>query len=363
MPQHAQDNLTAMQAKELAQYLAFAPIAFKAARSLQKLGILAALDKVRKQGSTVAQLAQQTGVSEYGVQVLLDMGMSSRLVTFDGELYRLAKTGYFLLHDDMSRINMAFTDDVCYRAMEHLEEAVLEGKPAGLRELGGDGPTIYPALSSLPEPARSSWFEFDHFYSDRAFPELLGQVFGEHAPRHIVDVGANTGRWASQCLHHDDQVRMTLVDLPQQLELAAANLQEQGQLGRVALHPANLLEPDAQLPRVGDLWWMSQFLDCFSAEQILHILRAAHAAMPDHAQLYILELFWDRQQHAAASYSLNATSLYFTCLANGNSRFYYSEQLLQLTQQAGFTLLEAQDDIGLGHTLFRLVKTPASTVL
>lgn len=359
MPHHAQDNLTAMQAKELAQYLAFAPIAFKAARSLLRLGILAALDEVRKQGSTVAQLAQQTGVSEYGVQVLLDMGMSSHLVTFDGEHYRLAKTGYFLLHDDMSRVNMAFTDDVCYRAMEHLEEAILEGKPAGLRELG-DWPTIYPALSSLPEPARTSWFEFDHFYSDRAFPELLKQVFGEHAPQHIVDVGANTGRWTSQCLRHDPQVQMTLVDLPQQLELAVANLQEQGLAERVSLHPANMLEPDVQLPQVGDLWWMSQFLDCFSAVEILHILRAAHAAMPGHAQLYILKLFWDRQQHAAASYSLNATSLYFTCLANGNSRFYYSEQLLQLAQQAGFTILDTQDDIGLGHTLIRLAKTPSS---
>lgn len=358
MPHHAQDNLSAMQAKELAQYLAFAPIAFKAARSLWRLGILAALDEARPQGSTVAQLAQQTGVSEYGVQVLLDMGMSSRLVTFDGEQYRLAKTGYFLLHDDMSRVNMAFTDDVCYRAMEHLEEAILAGKPAGLRELGGDWPTIYPALSCLPEPARTSWFEFDHFYSDRAFPELLKQIFDKNPPQHIVDVGANTGRWASQCLRYNPHIHMTLVDLPQQLELATANLQEQGLAERVTLHPANMLEPDLKLPQVGDLWWMSQFLDCFSAVEILHILRAAHAAMPEHAQLYILELFWDRQQHAAASYSLNATSLYFTCLANGNSRFYYSEQLLQLVRQAGFTVLETQDNIGLGHTLIRLAKTP-----
>ncbi len=42
---------------------------------------------------------------------------------------------------------------------------------------------------------------------------------------------------------------------------------------------------------------------------------------PD-AKIYILELLWDQQQYDAASYSLNAISLYFTALANGDSRFY-----------------------------------------
>ena len=78
--------------------------------------------------------------------------------------------------------------------------------------------------------------------------------------------------------------------------------------------------------------------------------------MPEQAHLYVLELCWDRQKFAAASYSLNATSLYFTCLANGNSRFYHSQQLLLLFEAAGFTLLSQDDDIGLGHTLFRLAK-------
>lgn len=354
MLQYSEDKLTAMQAKELAQFLAFAPIAFKAARALTRLGILSALDTA-KQGCSAAQLAEKTGVSEYGVQVLLDMGMSSRLVTFDGELYRLAKTGYFLLHDQMSQVNMAFTDDVCYRAMEHLEESIVTGRPAGLAEFG-DWPTIYPALSELPQPARKSWFDFDHFYSDHAYPELLQLLFAQHKPQHIVDIGANTGRWASQCLQYDKQVTMTLVDLPQQLKLAQHNLEEQGLAARVELHPADMLAADLQLPSCGDLWWMSQFLDCFSPQQIVQILRAAHAAMPEQAHLYVLELCWDRQKFAAASYSLNATSLYFTCLANGNSRFYHSQQLLLLFEAAGFTLLSQDDDIGLGHTLFRLAK-------
>lgn len=354
MPHHTHDNFTALQAKEYAQQLAFAPIAFQAARSMFKLNLLTELDQAGEQGLSAEQLAEKTGLSEYAVKVVLDMGLSCHIVTFQAPQYRLAKVGYFLLHDAMTQVNMAFTDDVCYRAMTHLTTALQESRPAGLQELG-DWPTIYEGLSVLPEPARRSWFEFDHYYSDKAFPELLRLVFAE-PPKHLIDIGANTGRWAAQCCGYDAQVQVTLVDLPQQLKLAQQNMSAQGYAERITVHPANLLEPAVQLPNYGDVWWMSQFLDCFSPMQILNILRAVHAAMPDDAHVYILELFWDRQKFATASYSLNATSLYFTCLANGNSRFYRSTELLELTAEAGFVLLEQVDDVGVGHTLLKLGK-------
>lgn len=354
MPHHAQDTFTALQAKEYAQQLAFAPIAFQAARSMLQLNLLAELDRAGELGLTAEQLAEYTGLSEYAVKVVLDMGLSCHIVTFQAPHYRLAKVGHFLLHDPMTQVNMAFTDDVCYRGMAHLTAALQEARPVGLQELG-DWSTVYEGLSVLPEPARRSWFEFDHYYSDKAFPELLRLVFAD-PPKHIVDIGANTGRWAAQCCAHDGQVQLTLVDLPQQLELAQRNMEELGYAERITLHPANLLDSAVRLPSEGDVWWMSQFLDCFSPIQILNILRAVHAAMPDDAQVYILELFWDCQKFATASYSLNATSLYFTCLANGNSRFYRGSELLELAVEAGFVLLEQVDDIGVGHSLLKLVK-------
>ena len=111
---------------------------------------------------------------------------------------------------------------------------------------------------------------------------------------------------------------------------------------------------DPSVVRVGDVWWMSQFLDCFSPRQVVDILRRVRAAMPPDATLYILESFWDRQRFEAAAYSLNATSLYFTCLANGNSRFYRCGDFLELVREAGLTLIEQVDGIGLGHSLLRL---------
>lgn len=350
---YEEDTLTALQAKEQAQKLAFAPIAFQAARSLDELGILAVLDAAAD-GLDTAAIAERSGVSEYGVGVLLDMGLSARIVTQDSQrLYRLARLGQFLLHDGMTRANMGFTADVCYRAMSHLSEAIRSGRPAGLKELG-DWPTIYEGLSRLPQKVRQSWFDFDHFYSDRAFPELLEKVFATR-PKQLIDIGGNTGKWALQCCAHDSEVQVTIVDLPGQLDVALSNAHASGYAARIHGHPLNILDPRQPLPAHGDVWWMSQFLDCFSPLEILAILRRVRTAMPADASVYILEMFWDCQDFEAAAYSLNASSLYFTCLANGNSRFYRSDDFLQIVAEAGFSVAEQVNGIGLGHTLLRLV--------
>lgn len=353
MSWYEKDTLTALQAKEQAQKLAFAPIAFQAARSLDELGILGALDTA-VEGLDTASIATRCGVSEYGVAVLLDMGLSAQIVTQDNQRrYHLARLGHFLLHDGMTRANMDFTADVCYAGMAHLSEAVRTGTPAGLKELG-DWPTIYEGLSRLPQKTLQSWLNFDHFYSDRAFPAMLEKVLGGR-PAQLIDIGGNTGKWAIQCCVHDEQLQVTIVDLPGQIDLALSNAHAAGYGDRIHGHPLNILDPQAPLPAYGDVWWMSQFLDCFSPMEILGILKRVRAAMRPDAQVYILELFWDCQDFEAAAYSLNASSLYFTCLANGNSRFYRSDDFLEIVAEAGFNVAEQVNGIGLGHTLLRLV--------
>jgi hypothetical protein len=120
---------------------------------------------------------------------------------------------------------------------------------------------------------------------------------------------------------------------------------------RARLHPLDLLDADAALPSDYPLVWMSQFLDCFSPEQIVAILGKVRAALPPAGRLWILELFWDRQRFEAAAFSLQQTSLYFSCVANGNSQMYDSEVFLALVRRAGFEVAALTDGVGGYHTL------------
>lgn len=346
------DPYSALEAKNEAQKLSFSPIVFQAAQALRQLGILAILDEAGDEGLSALDVSDRSGVSEYGVKVLLDMAESAGIVLWEKPSYSLGKFGFFLLHDSMTNVNMNFTDDVCYAAMKHLKESIVEGRPAGLKELG-DWETIYEGLSILPEPAKKSWFDFDHFYSDRSFPVILKEIFSSN-PKEIVDIGGNTGKWALQCLNYDSDVKVTIVDLPIQLNVAMNNIAQTDFSDRFTAFPANMLDDQQALPENADVWWMSQFLDCFSPIEILNILKKVKSHLRPGDAIYIMELFCDAQKYDAASYSLNATSLYFTCLANGNSRFYRSDDFLEIVQEAGLTLDKRIDDIGLGHTLLKL---------
>jgi len=346
------DPYSTLEAKTQAQTLAFSPIIFHAARTLRDLNILKVLDDANNEGLNAQKISELTGVSQYGVKILLDMGLSAYIVTWKEPNYVIAKLGYFLLHDGMTRVNLDFTADICYAAMMHLTQAIKKGTPAGLKELG-DWSTIYEGLSGLPEKAKNSWFEFDHFYSDRSFPLLLKKVFA-CKPKRIFDIGGNTGKWSLQCVNYDKDVEVTIIDLPQQIEVAMKNVADAGFADRIKNYSMNMLDKTLAFPTGADVWWMSQFLDCFSPMEILSILQRVRKAMKPEANVYILELFWDAQKYEAAALTLNATSLYFTCVANGNSRFYRSNDFLEIVEQAGFNVARRTDNIGLGHTLLEL---------
>ncbi len=343
-------DISAVDAKYEAQKISFAPVAFQCARVLRDTGILQVVANAKAEGATVQEIQQKTDISEYGIKVLLDMGVSLKLVSYLDDRFVLMKTGYFILHDEMTRVNMDFIHDVCYNGLFYLDEAIRDENPAGLKVFG-EWETVYEALAELPDHVRKSWFDFDHFYSDHAFDTALEIVFSEPTAK-LFDVGGNTGRWAIKCVQYNPQVEVTILDLPGQLKDAAKTAKAHGVEDRIKGHPINQLTESA-FPTGADAIWMSQFLDCFSKPQILSILKRAAASMQKDTRLYIMETYWDRQRFEAATYSLNATSLYFTAIANGNSRMYHSKDMIELLHEAGLIVDKDIDHIGMGHTLFR----------
>lgn len=345
------DNKSALQAKLDAQKIAFAPIMFQAARSLRDLGILEHLLKNRSNGLDIETIAHDLNLSVYGVKVLLEAGLSLELVKFSEGKFTITKTGYFIVSDELTRVNMDFTNDVNYLGMMHLGESVLNGKPEGLKVFG-DWDTIYEALAELPEVIRKSWFAFDHYYSDYAFPEVMPHLFENH-PKKILDVGGNTGKFSIFCAKHNEDIQLTILDLPGQVKEALENIKKNKLDNRISTHGLNLLDNSKPFPKGYDAIWMSQFLDCFSQEEIAGLLKRSYDALTDDGSLFILETYWDKQSFPAATYSLHATSLYFTAIANGNSQMYHSNDMIKLVEDSGLYIDKLVENIGVSHTLFK----------
>jgi ubiquinone/menaquinone biosynthesis C-methylase UbiE len=341
--------MSLIEARFAAQKIVFGPLLFQAARLLRDLGILRALRQARS-GLTLDELSGKIDASRHGVLVLIEAGLAAGLVRAEDERYFVTTTGACLLSDELTGVNMDVVQNCCFQAMFYLEDSIREQKPVGLQKVFGDWDTIYPALSKLPAAARDSWFKWDHYYSDAAFPQALPLVF-ERRPGKLLDVGGNTGKWAMQCAGYSSEVEVTILDHPGQVSVARRNIEDLGLQQRIACEAIDLLDHSQPFPTGFDAIWMSQFLVCFAEEDVVKLLQRAAAAMTPESRLYILDTFWDRQEHAASAYSLQAISLYFTFLANGVSRMYKAADIFAMVQAAGLAVERESAILGVCSTL------------
>jgi len=346
---------SALEAQYEAQKIAYAPIIFQAVRAMRDLGILEQLDKVGKTGISAQSIADNTGLSLYGVETLIESGLSCDVVEQNQDgLFLLSKTGWFLLNDEMTRINMDYNHYVCYKGLYDLDKSIQTEKPVGLKVFGEQWETLYQALPHLPSPIKESWYAFDHYYSDGTYPLVLPIILRDK-PGTLMDIGTNVGKFSILAAESDPDLQIWMLDLPDQLENAISNVKKAGFSARVKGVAIDLLNPQAQIPSGADVFWLSQFLSCFGGKEIVSILRRLVTAMKPDSTLYIMETCWDRQQHEAAAYSLINTSPYFTCMASGNSKMYSAEELIKYVEEAGLRVRRIHDHLGICHTLFECV--------
>ena len=357
----AETDLERAMAK--AQQLAFAPISFALARCLRNTGLLRALQDGPK---SAEMLSQELDLPPTSVPVLLEGGLSigalrtkteSDSIDQKTQLYGLTKMGHLLFRDKMTQVNMDFVHDVCYRAMFHLEESLRKGRPTGLSEIlpqNNTSETVYQALSQLDSTVQKSWLDFDHFYSDSAFNSAASLI---SPPRHLLDVGGNTGRFSRILERVFPETKVTICDLPGQIQMAQKEARPDSLVGYFEL---DILDEKSFLPKGADAIWMSQFLVCFSPEQVGQILAKCRDALEPEGKLYILDTFWDRQTNPISRDCLIHTSPYFSAVANSVSRMYSYQTVSEIAAKMGWHLNKTWDELGHSHTLLEFSQQSSS---
>ena len=146
---YSQEQLSAREAQRQAEFIAWGPVIFQVSRLMLKWGIL---EEIRNShdGLTLEELEGKTRLSQYALKILLEASLSAGIILIDkdSDRYTISKTGWFLLTDAATRVNIDFNHDVNYQGLFYLDEALETGKPAGLKTLG-NWPTIYEGLSQL----------------------------------------------------------------------------------------------------------------------------------------------------------------------------------------------------------------------
>lgn len=329
-----------------AQKIAFAPLTFQAVNTMLKFGILEFIDE---NPSTVDEIMEHCKTSKYTTETLLEVACACGVAIKTGKKYSASLVGATFLQNEMTKVNFNFVNDVCYLGASELANSFENVEPVGLRKFVGDYETIYNALHLLPETMKKSWFKFDHFYSDRCFEEVL-KIICANSPTQIFDIGGNTGKFERACLEFDKNCQVNMIDLPENIEEAKKRLKND----RLKFFGINVLKEE--LPKLSGAVFMSQFLDCFSEEQVISILKNVKKSMAEGTKVFILEPFTDKQLFDGATYSLVHISLYFTCMANGNSKMYSEKRMIEMAEKAGLKIYKKYENIGVhDYTLLELV--------
>ena len=327
-----------IKALEDAQKFIFTPFAFQAVGSMLDLGILKCLDA---KPSEEKEIIKELNLNEYIVQTLLQIGVLNNIIQEKDGVFSLTKAGRMFLCDDMTITNFNYVRDVCYLGASELTESFLKGQPKGLHKFLSKSKTIYPALPHLPEKVKKSWYDFDHFYSDNCFNEVFNIVKSKY--NSIYDIGGNTGKFEMLCLENDKNFDITLLDLSINIE----NNKKNPKLKNCKFHSINVLDEKPNYPKFkNSAILMSQFLDCFSKDDIRKILTDISKNMDEDSAIYILEPYTDCQKYNGAEYSLAHISLYFTCMANGVSKMYSLKDMKDIIQKAGMKIIQRYDSIG-----------------
>ncbi len=337
-----------LEAFTKAQEIIFAPFTFQVIAALIDFGVL---EMLNAGPADINEIISGCKISKYCAKTLSEAAIVSGIIDFkDGKFY-LTDLGRTFLENEMTRVNFNFMKDVCYLGASEIENSFKSGKPEGLKKYLGDYPTIYPALSKLPAQVQKSWYEFDHYYSDTCFNKVLEIIF-KNTPKEIFDIGGNTGKFEMACLQYNNDCKITLLDLPENLDRAKSCVQSE----RCDFYGINVIAEDAKFPQMSGAVFMSQFLDCFSEEQIVSILKNISKVSEDNTHIYILEPFIDNQNFKGAEYSLTHISLYFTCMANGNSKMYSEKDMRELINKSGLKVKEKYTVGKHDYTLLECIK-------
>ena len=222
------DDIKAIDARFEAQKIAFAPIIFQVSKCMIDFNILKIIEEAGDAGITEEDILKKVNLSSYALSTLLELSLGLSLIKIvkDSNPYKyiLGKTGFFLINDNLTRVNINFVNDICYKGMFYLNDSLKNSKPEGLKVFG-DYETIYKGLSSIPESDRKSWIDFDNYYSDGCYESSLPIIF-KKSRKNIMDIGANTAKFSISALKYNNDVRCSLVDLEGQIKLAKKNIDD-----------------------------------------------------------------------------------------------------------------------------------------
>src|SRR5574344_1664893 len=117
---YSKEQLLAREAQRMAEFIAWGPVIFQVSRIMLKFGIFDLL-RDSEEGLTVEELASTTSYSKYALKCMLEASLciGTVIVNPENDRYTISKSGWFLINDPATKVNIDFNYDVNYEGWFH----------------------------------------------------------------------------------------------------------------------------------------------------------------------------------------------------------------------------------------------------
>ncbi|OON82936.1 methyltransferase [Streptomyces tsukubensis] len=278
----------------------------------------------------VEELAERTGTDRDSLARLLRYLAELELVATDAGGYRLTGAGALLrtgAEHSMRPLALLYGGPF-YESFGELSHSVRTGGDAFARRFGAHhfayfaGHPVWNGLFDRAMAATAPMFAPVAEALDRAGTDL------------VVDVAGGNGELLALVLGKVPGLRGVLLERAHAVEAARSRLEAEGCADRCAFVVGDFTR---EVPGGGDAYLLSRVLHDWDDERCLAILRRCADAMPDHAELFVLERLLPEEGETSLAVSWDVHML---CNVGGRERTL--DQYRSLLARTGFTLSEVR---------------------
>lgn len=318
---------------DLFTLILFGHTAFQYLHAGCALGVFELLHQ--RPGVDAAGIAAHAGLAPRPVRCLLLGLVSLGLARREGEGYRNgpAIEGWFArgewrFVDDMAR----FQAQIVYPGEQDFVESLRADSNVGLRRIPGQAPDLYRRMAETPE-LQQTFYRLMGSWSRISIPLLL-ESFDFSAVRHAVDVGGGDATNAIALASAYPEMRVTLLDLPENCRVAEGRIAGAGLGERIRVAEGDMFRDP--FPGGHDCFLFIHQMVIWPLDVITGLLARAHQALEPGGVVVIFNSVSDDDGSGPLMAALD--SAYFVSLPiSGGGMIYPWSDYEACLRQAGFT--------------------------
>lgn len=299
-------------------------------------------DRLADAGKKASELADEINASEKGIRRLCNALSGLGVLVKDGDKYFLPDNlREFLLKDGKSsfRNYISLSHDIWY-IWSDLERVIREGKP------------VTPFMEIVGED-EGKLKKFIHVMHERAreFGPLLLEVVDISNRKRMLDMGGGSGTYSLEWMKKYPQLRATILDLPNVLEITKDYVKRYDMEERISFISGNFHELEIGEGEY-DLVLMANIL-YGDPEESRKLIRKACKSLEEHGMVIIYGFALDENECEPVDSALLALSMLST-RSNGNA--YKKSEYTEWLKEAGLKDLRCFEIDAISFTVITAIK-------